>query len=174
MDQEKNQSNWLPCQRSSSQMESDSSQNHKTLNPCSCRAVVTSQHLTNNRHYSGRKKSRVRLNDQLIPKPTDVNMLEKMIKIAAPKEHPYSSHISQFAMFPSFQSPDDPQTGVRATSQPFLNALIPKSGPRVTLLSKTMGNPYRHEVLETKTSKEKKALLWTGEHSFFDVSNEST
>ncbi len=62
-----------------------------------------------------------------------------MIKIATPKEHPYSSHISQFAMFPSFHAPDDPETGVRAASQPFLNPLIPNSAPDVTLLSKTTG-----------------------------------
>lgn len=69
-----------------------------------------------------------------------------MIKIATPKEHPYSSHISRFAIFPSFRSPDDPETGVRAASQPFLNPLIPNSAPDITLLSKTIGNA-RHAVV---------------------------
>uniref|UniRef100_A0A8C9X6Y4 Uncharacterized protein n=1 Tax=Sander lucioperca TaxID=283035 RepID=A0A8C9X6Y4_SANLU len=93
---------------------------------------------------------------------------EKMIKIATPKEHPYSSHISKFAMFPSFSSPDDPKTGVRAASQPFLNPLIPNSAPDITLLSKTIGSPYRHEVLETTINTRKKAVMWTGEHGFCD------
>ncbi|XP_039661234.1 uncharacterized protein C7orf31 [Perca fluviatilis] len=95
-------------------------------------------------------------------------MAEKMIKIATPKEHPYSSHISKFAMFPSFRSPDDPKIGVRAASQPFLNPLIPNSAPDITLLSKTIGGPYRHEVLETTMNTRKKAVMWTGEHGFCD------
>ncbi|XP_034729399.1 uncharacterized protein C7orf31-like [Etheostoma cragini] len=93
-------------------------------------------------------------------------MAEKMIKLATPKEHPYSSHISKFAMFPSFHSPDDPKTGVRAASQPFLNPLIPNSAPDVTLLSKAIGSPYRHEVLETTMNTKNKAVMWTGEHGF--------
>ncbi|XP_071325186.1 sperm-associated microtubule inner protein 4 [Trachinotus anak] len=74
--------------------------------------------ITNQQLYSnaGRKKSKVHLNDQLIPKPTDINIAEKMIKIETPKEHPYSSHISRFAMFPSFRYPDDPETRVRVKS----------------------------------------------------------
>ncbi|XP_075965790.1 sperm-associated microtubule inner protein 4 [Anarhichas minor] len=126
---------------------------------------TTSRQCSNN---TGRKKSKVRLNDQLIPKPTDINMAEKMIKIATPKQHPYSSHISQFAMFPSFRSPDDQETGVRAASQHFINPLIPNNVPDVTLLSKTIGGPYRHEVLETPMKTRKKAVMWTGEHGFLD------
>uniref|UniRef100_A0A668TBG2 Uncharacterized protein n=1 Tax=Oreochromis aureus TaxID=47969 RepID=A0A668TBG2_OREAU len=98
-----------------------------------------------------------------IPKPTDINI------IATPKEHPYSSHISRFAMFPSFHSPDDPHTGVRAASQSFLNLSIPNSAPDITLLSKTKGAPYRLESLETPLTTRKKAVMWTGEHGFFDV-----
>lgn len=123
---------------------------------------------------------------------------EKMIKIATPKEHPYSSHISKFAMFPSFRSPDDPETGVRAAFQPFLNPLIPNCAPDMTLLSKTMGKraaccgkrgwymfperlkmsllpctgaPYRHEVLDTPMATRTKAATWNGEHGFLDVSD---
>ncbi|KAM6995174.1 sperm-associated microtubule inner protein 4 [Tautogolabrus adspersus] len=121
-------------------------------------------------YNTGRKKSKVRLNDQLIPKPTDINMAEKMIKIATPKQHPYSSHISQFAMFPSFCSPDDPETGVRATSKLFPNPPIPNRAPDVTLLSKTKGSPYRLEVLESPFKNNKKAVMWTGEHGFLDHS----
>uniref|UniRef100_A0A8C4H0T1 Chromosome 7 open reading frame 31 n=1 Tax=Dicentrarchus labrax TaxID=13489 RepID=A0A8C4H0T1_DICLA len=126
---------------------------------------ITSLHRYDN---TGRKKSKVRLNDQLIPKPTDINMAEKMITIATPKEHPYSSHISKFAMFPSFRSPDDPETGVRAASQLFPNHMIPNSAPDVTLLSKTIGSPYRHEILETSMKTRKKAVMWPGEQGFLE------
>uniref|UniRef100_A0A4W6DK98 Uncharacterized protein n=1 Tax=Lates calcarifer TaxID=8187 RepID=A0A4W6DK98_LATCA len=120
------------------------------LNRC-----ITSQQYYNN---TGRKKSKVRLNDQL----------EKMIKSAAPKEHPYSSHISRFTMFPSFRSPDDPETGVRAASKSYLSPLIPNSAPDITLLSKTIGGPYRHEILETPIKTRKKAVTWSGDHIFLD------
>ncbi|KAL3060348.1 hypothetical protein OYC64_014831 [Pagothenia borchgrevinki] len=134
-------------------------------------AAVT-EHLTSRQRYNnnGRNKSKVRLNDQLIPKPTDINVAEKMIKIAIPKSHPYSSHISKFAMFPSYRCPDDPETGVRAASQPFLNPLMPNSAPGVTLLSKAIGSSYRHEILETPIRTTKKAVMWTGEHGFLDHS----
>uniref|UniRef100_A0A3B4XUB0 Uncharacterized protein n=1 Tax=Seriola lalandi dorsalis TaxID=1841481 RepID=A0A3B4XUB0_SERLL len=71
---------------------------------CGYGGAIIPEHINSQRFYSnaGRKKSKVHLNDQ-----------EKMIKIAAPREHPYSSHISRFAMFPSFRSPDDTETGVR-------------------------------------------------------------
>ncbi|XP_068995624.1 sperm-associated microtubule inner protein 4 [Embiotoca jacksoni] len=91
-----------------------------------------------------------------------------MIKTPTPKEHPFSSHIPRFAMFPSVRSPDDPETGVRAASQPFLNRLIPNSAPDVTLWSKAIGGPYRHEVLETPVKTRKKAVRWTGDHGFLD------
>ncbi|XP_008289284.1 uncharacterized protein C7orf31 [Stegastes partitus] len=131
---------------------------------------ATPVHITGQQCYNNtsRKKSNVRLNDQLIPKPTDINLAEKMIQIATPKEHPYSSHISRFAMFPSFRSPDDPETGVRAASRPFLNLIIPNGAPDVSLLSKTKGAPYRHEIIETPVKTKKKAVTWTGEHGFYD------
>lgn len=66
-----------------------------------------------------------------------------MSKTATLKEHPYSSHISRFAMFPSFRSPDDPETGVRATLQPFLNPLIPNRAPDVVVMSKTIGKVFQ-------------------------------
>ncbi|KAM9310017.1 sperm-associated microtubule inner protein 4 [Pholidichthys leucotaenia] len=137
--------------------------------PCSYRGPMT-EHITSQQCFNntGRRKSKVRLNDQLIPKPTDINVMEKTIKAATPKEHPYSSHMSRFAMFPSFQSPDDPETGVRATSQLFLNSLVPNSAPEVTLLSKTKGCSYRHEVIETPEKAKKKAVRWTGDHGFLD------
>ncbi|XP_012718009.2 uncharacterized protein C7orf31 [Fundulus heteroclitus] len=115
-----------------------------------------------------RKKSNVHFNDQIIPKPTDINVSEKRIKTATLKEHPYSSHISRFAMFPSFLSPDDPERGVRAASQTFLNPVIPNKAPDVTLLSKTIGGPYRHEILETPGKNREMAVSWTGQNGFLD------
>ncbi|KAM6909675.1 sperm-associated microtubule inner protein 4 [Xenentodon cancila] len=139
-----------------------------------------SELITTQQYYNstGRKKSNVRLNDQLIPNSNDINLAEKTIKIGTLKEHPYSSHISRFAMFPSFRSPDDPETGVRATSQSFLNLLIPNRAPDVTVLSKTIdrfsnlcmfaGSGYRHEILKTPVKSRKSAAIWPGEKGFLD------
>ncbi|KAK6327069.1 hypothetical protein J4Q44_G00027140 [Coregonus suidteri] len=119
------------------------------------------------------KKSNVRLNDQLIPKPTDINIAELMIKVPIPKEHPYQAHISRFALFPTFRSPDDPDTGVRAASLRPLNPLVPASAPEVIVLRKTKsgvytGGPHRHEVLETPMTTRKKTISWPGHHGFLD------
>ncbi|KAJ3597541.1 hypothetical protein NHX12_001064 [Muraenolepis orangiensis] len=92
-----------------------------------------------------------------------------MIQAAIPKEHPYSSHISRCALFPSFHSPDDPRTGVRAASQASLNHLIPARPLQVTVSSKTMGAPYRQEILEVqKTQEGNNGIVWPGERGFLD------
>ncbi|XP_013864223.1 uncharacterized protein C7orf31 [Austrofundulus limnaeus] len=119
------------------------------------------EHVSSEQCYKSRKKSNVRLNDQLVPKPTDVNVVEK--RIPNVKEHPFSSHISRFAMFPSFCSPDDMERGVRAALRPFPNRHVSNRTPNVTLLSKTIGGPYRHEVSGTPLNTRRKAVMWTGE-----------
>uniref|UniRef100_A0A8C8G0F6 Uncharacterized protein n=1 Tax=Oncorhynchus tshawytscha TaxID=74940 RepID=A0A8C8G0F6_ONCTS len=93
---------------------------------------------------------------------------EIMIKVPIPKEHPYQAHISRFALFPTFRSPDDPDTGVRAASLRPLNPLVPSSAPEVTVLRKTKGGPYRHEVLEAPMTTRKKTISWPGQHGFLD------
>ncbi|XP_034029452.1 uncharacterized protein C7orf31 [Thalassophryne amazonica] len=110
--------------------------------------------------------SKDHLNDQLIPKPTDINIMAYKMKADTPKEHPYSSHISRFSIFPSFHSSYDSDTGVSICSQPDLNPLAPATAPDVTLLSKTKGGPYRHEILESHMKSRKKAAMWPGKHGF--------
>lgn len=70
---------------------------------------------------------------------SDISTRGKVIEVATPKQHPYASHISQFAMFPSFRSPDDTQTGFRASRRPFPSTLVPIDAPDITLISKTKG-----------------------------------
>ncbi|XP_066571717.1 sperm-associated microtubule inner protein 4 isoform X2 [Amia ocellicauda] len=85
------------------------------------------------------KKSLVRMNDELIPKPTEIKIGEKQIQLPFPAEHPYQSHISRFALFPSLGSPDDLTCGVRAAARLPLNPLAPAGGYDITVLSKTKG-----------------------------------
>ncbi|RVE62563.1 hypothetical protein OJAV_G00158530 [Oryzias javanicus] len=97
---------------------------------------------------TSRKKNVDRLNDQLIPKPTEVNVADKMMSALTPKEHPFSSHMSRLAVFPSFFSSDDSESGFGSTSRAFLDSSVPNRVQNVILLSKTKGNPYRHEIIE--------------------------
>ncbi|XP_062421604.1 sperm-associated microtubule inner protein 4 isoform X2 [Pungitius pungitius] len=136
-------------------MVSKASPNHSTPSDLNGNFAYGENHITDQQRFNnaGRKKSKVRLNDQLIPKPTNINIAENMINIGTPKQHPYLSHISKFAMFPSFRSPDDHETGV---------------AHNITVLRKTKGGPYRHEVLETPMKTRTKAVTWTGEHRSLD------
>ncbi|XP_076827478.1 sperm-associated microtubule inner protein 4 [Brachyhypopomus gauderio] len=112
------------------------------------------------------KKSHVRSTDELIPKPTDINIGENLIKVSVPREHPYQSHISHCSIFPTYQSPDDPEVGVRAASRPPLNPLLPASAPPVTLLKKTKGTPYRHELLDVSMATRRNVPTWPGQNGF--------
>ncbi|XP_061676644.1 uncharacterized protein LOC133501144 [Syngnathoides biaculeatus] len=63
-------------------------------------------------------------------------------------------------MFPSFRSSGNPPAGVRTAAFPFISPIVPTT-PKVTVLSKSKGGPYRHEVSETPTRAK------TGEHGDF-------
>ncbi|XP_015456803.3 uncharacterized protein C7orf31 homolog isoform X2 [Astyanax mexicanus] len=112
------------------------------------------------------KRSNVRTNDELIPRPTNINLGEKTIKVSIQREHPYQSHISRCAMFPNYRSPDDPNTGVRASNKLPLNPLLPASAPQVTVLSKTKGGPYRHELLDVPMETRRTGTVWPGQNGF--------
>nr|XP_015213457.1 PREDICTED: uncharacterized protein C7orf31 homolog isoform X2 [Lepisosteus oculatus] len=132
-------------------------------NTCPCRGGSTQQY-----YDLGSVKSNMSINDQRIPTPTQVRLAEKQIKVPFPAEHPYQSHISRLAVFPSFSSPDDPDTGVRAASQLPLGPHIPASNHDVTVLSKTKGGPYRFERTEIPTDSEKRALHWPGQYGYYN------
>ncbi|XP_047666965.1 uncharacterized protein C7orf31 [Tachysurus fulvidraco] len=112
------------------------------------------------------KRSNVRLNDEIIPKPTHINVGEKQIKVSIRREHPYQSHLSYCAMFPTFQCPDDPDTGVRAASKLPINPMLPATAPQVTLLSKSKGAPFRHELLKIPMETRRASATWPGQNGY--------
>ncbi|XP_046704464.1 uncharacterized protein C7orf31, partial [Silurus meridionalis] len=112
------------------------------------------------------KKSNVRVNDEIIPKPTDINVGEKQIKVSIQRQHPYQSHISFCALFPTYHSPDDPDTGVRAASKLPINPLLPANASKVILLSKTKGAAYRHELLDIPMETRRNVAIWPGQSGF--------
>ncbi len=67
-----------------------------------------------------------------------------------PAEHPYSSHMSRFAMFPSFtQTRDDYKTGTQAQQQRPLHPQIPANPNEATIHHKSNGNGQKKKNLCT-------------------------
>jgi len=113
------------------------------------------------------KRSNIRSNDQLLPSPTQVDMTKLSIDKPFPAEHPYSSHMSRFAMFPSFaNTPDDYKTGEAARHQLPLHPQIPANPNDVTINYKSKGAGDRHETEHLPLDSQKKALSWPGDIFF--------
>ncbi|CAH7152009.1 uncharacterized protein C7orf31 homolog [Phodopus roborovskii] len=111
------------------------------------------------------KKSDVYGNDSLLPKPPNSAVGE--ICSSYPIEHPYHTHISRGAVFPTFTSPKDHYTGVKARTQQPFPPTVPTKAYDTTIL-KTRGNPYRYELLDFPMDSKKKALTWPGQGVYYD------
>ncbi|CAF4277377.1 unnamed protein product [Rotaria magnacalcarata] len=76
--------------------------------------------------------SNVRINDELIPAPQTVDVTPHQIPLKFPANHPFSSHISEKALFPNSSAnfDDHPSTSM----DPYM---VPQ---------KVRGNPFRREV----------------------------
>ncbi|XP_037693455.1 uncharacterized protein C7orf31 homolog isoform X2 [Choloepus didactylus] len=84
-----------------------------------------------------------------------------------PVEHPYHTHISRGAMFPTFTSPKELYTGIKARSQRPFPPTVPTKAYDTTV-SKTRGNPYRYELVDFPSDSKKKALNWPGQGVYYD------
>ncbi|XP_031237746.1 uncharacterized protein C7orf31 homolog isoform X2 [Mastomys coucha] len=100
-----------------------------------------------------------------LPKPPNSAVGE--ICSSYPIEHPYHTHISRGAMFPTFTSPKDLYTGVKARTQQPFPPTVPTKAYDTTIL-KTRGNPYRYELLDFPMDSKKKALTWPGQGVYYD------
>ncbi|KAI4887866.1 hypothetical protein NFI96_015085, partial [Prochilodus magdalenae] len=128
---------------------------------CSSFSLCVPRSVTIAQYYdlTPNKKSNVRINDEL----------KKLIKVFIQREHPYQSHISRCAIFPTVCCPDDPHTGKRAAAKLPLNPLLPASAPQVTLLNKTKGAPYRHELLDISMATRRNVTTWPGQNGFHHI-----
>ncbi|KFQ69275.1 Uncharacterized protein C7orf31, partial [Phaethon lepturus] len=113
------------------------------------------------------KKSDMCMNDELLRKPPD--SLAKPLCLPFPTSHPYQTHISRYAMFPNFKSPEDRDTGIDASSHQPFHPNIPTKAFDMVVLRKTRGNPYRHEAVSIPSASQKAALHWPGQHTYFQV-----
>ncbi|XP_038652327.1 uncharacterized protein C7orf31 [Scyliorhinus canicula] len=110
------------------------------------------------------KKSRLRPTDQLLPSAAEFALDQKQIQVPFPTEHPYYSHISKFAVFPNFLSPNDPHTGVRAGQLLPINPDMPAKSHDVTVTKKIKGFPYRYEIQKMPT--QPKGIAWPGQEGY--------
>lgn len=69
-----------------------------------------------------------------------------MINKDFPAEHPYSSHIPRYAVFPTFQSPEDAKRGVQARREQPINAEMPATAYDVQIIHKTKGNTILNQI----------------------------
>lgn len=112
------------------------------------------------------RKSNVRWNDQLLPKPQEADISQKMIGLPFPADHPYASHISRFAIFPSFATlAEEPKRGVAARASLPLSAETPAAAYDVQVVHKIKGFGDRHEVQAAPPDSLKRGLTW---HEGFD------
>ncbi|KAF6030783.1 C7orf31 [Bugula neritina] len=113
------------------------------------------------------KKSNVRLNDQLLPKPQESTLGDKMIHLPFPAEHPYASHVPRLKMFPSFaNTAEDPKKGFGALNSQPLSSEAPASSFDVQIVHKTKGTGDRHEIQSLPPESLKRGLSWHGEQGF--------
>ncbi|KAK7483600.1 hypothetical protein BaRGS_00025153, partial [Batillaria attramentaria] len=113
------------------------------------------------------KLSNVRSNDELVPRPQALQIGRQLPNVAFPGEHPYHSHIPRFAVFPKFDSTEDPKRGVAARSEQPISSEMPANPYDITIKEKTKGSGLRHEYQALPTEGGKTALYWPGE-DFFD------
>ncbi|XP_062956636.1 sperm-associated microtubule inner protein 4 isoform X4 [Cynocephalus volans] len=111
------------------------------------------------------KKSDIYGNDSLMPKPPNSTVEEICLPYTI--EHPYHTHISRGAMFPTFTSPKELCTGIKARNQQLFPPTVPTKAYDTTVL-KTRGNPYRYELLDFPMDSKKKALSWPGQDVYYD------
>uniref|UniRef100_G1SXD9 Sperm microtubule inner protein 4 n=1 Tax=Oryctolagus cuniculus TaxID=9986 RepID=G1SXD9_RABIT len=117
-------------------------------------------------HLRPNRRSDISGNDSLMPKPP--SSIVREICSPFPVEHPYHTHISRGAMFPTFTSPKDLYTGIRARSQRPFPPTVPTKTYDTTPVLKTRGNPYRYELLDYPMDSKKAALTWPGQAVYYD------
>ncbi|XP_004626533.1 uncharacterized protein C7orf31 homolog [Octodon degus] len=111
------------------------------------------------------KKSDIYGNDSLLPKPPNSTIEE--ICSPYPIEHPYHTHTSRGAMFPTFTSPKELYPDIKACTHGPFPPTVPTKAYDTTVL-KTRGNPYRYELLDFPMDSKKKALTWPGQDVYYD------
>lgn len=87
-------------------------------------------------------------------------------------QHPFTSHMSNSALFPSFTAPEDAKQGETALRSS-VNILDPKSPAQVenaVVEEKTHGFPWRHEIKTLNLPTQRRGV-WFPDEQYFHVPN---
>ncbi|XP_074051609.1 sperm-associated microtubule inner protein 4 isoform X2 [Macrotis lagotis] len=108
------------------------------------------------------------LKDRRLPKP--LNIAAQPLNMEFPVGHPYQTHISRFAMFPTFTSPKDVTWGLTGSpQQPFPTTTFTRNQDR-HILKKPKGKAYQDENLRSPPGSPKKALHRPGQSIYYNLS----
>lgn len=104
-----------------------------------------------------------------VPSPEKSEMGKIQIPLGFPSEHPSTSHMPKFQVFPSLESPDDIRKGKQAVMlQPTLPPTALASAPDSSVLEKTKGHFNRREMVSVQRESERKPLIWP-EHNLLQL-----
>lgn len=97
-------------------------------------------------------------------------MLEKQIKQPFPMQHPFTSHMSQSALFPNYTAPEDSKRGenmLRSTT----NIMDPQTPAQIEdsiVVEKTHGTPWRHEIKTLNLPTQRRGV-WFNDDQYYHV-----
>ncbi|CAK8679319.1 unnamed protein product [Clavelina lepadiformis] len=114
-------------------------------------------------------KSQVRTSDQVLLPSPHKEMTHRQVNRPFPAEHPYTSHMSRFALFPKYTTPDDPESGDPARCSRPLHSNAPANAHKAIVMNKSKGAPFRRELQHYPLESEKSALEWSGEDDFYQL-----
>ena len=95
-------------------------------------------------------------------------MLEKQIQHPFPMQHPFTSHMSNSALFPNYTAPEDSKRGEQAlrSTVHILDPQTPAQAEENIVVEKTHGFPWRHEIKTLTLPTQKKGVWYPDEHYY--------
>lgn len=114
--------------------------------------------------------SNVRSNDQLMPAPFKINMLDKQIRQGFPMQHPYTSHMSYQALFPNYIAPEDAKRGevMLKCNSMIHDVQTPAKVDDTIVVKKTHGFPWRHEIQKLQLPTQRRGT-WYEDKQYYHV-----
>lgn len=104
------------------------------------------------------------------PRPLELDVKHYQNSHPFPMQHPLASQISNKAVFPDYVAPEDPkrgENGLRSTTKSI--SVETKAHPDpVIVVSKTAGNPWRHEIRYEPIPSQREGAWW-GDKELYQV-----
>lgn len=109
------------------------------------------------------------MNDQLVPKALETDLLVQQIRKKFPMMHPLTSQTSYKRVFPNFTAPEDLHRGQTAVTAPLTyNDQTPAQVDKIEVKKKISGQPWRHEI-RYQTQPGQANGLWYNDQELYHV-----